>query len=283
MNASTRDIAVTVDGVSYTLHTHEIGAGADPAIVWLHGSGPGVSAWSNWERLITGLLPGYHHVAPDMVGFGDSTHPENPPRGIRAYAELRAQTLFALLDALGLERVHVVGNSMGGMIALRMLQLRPERFDRVALMGSGGAPSTPTPALIQMVRFYDNPTPAGMKDLLQVFLCDTTVFAGRIDEIAENRVAVAIRPEVERSHKATFDLGGAPLSFSETELAQITHETLVLHGREDQVIPVTASYYIAASLPNAQLHVLPHAGHWVQIEQAERFAAQAEIFFGEKP
>jgi 2-hydroxymuconate-semialdehyde hydrolase len=95
-------------------------------------------------------------------------------------------------------------------------------------------------------------------------------------------VKVAIRPEVRRSHQATFDLSGGPLTYSEAELAGITHEVLVIHGREDQVIPVEAAYYLAAGLPNAQLHILPHAGHRVQIEQADRFAALAGMFFGEK-
>jgi 2-hydroxymuconate-semialdehyde hydrolase len=283
MDVRTREIPVTAEGDQYHLRTHQAGDLAAPAILWLHGSGPGVSAWSNWERLITGLLPGYHNVAPDLLGFGDSSHPEHPPRGIRAFAELRAATLFGLLDTLGLEQVHVVGNSMGGMIALRMLQLQPGRFDRVTLMGSGGAPGAPTPALMKMAGFYADPTPAAMKDLLQSFMYDTAVFSGRIDEIAENRVKVATRPEVERSHRATFDMTGGPLTFSQAELAQIPHQTLVLHGREDQVIPVDAACYLAASLPNAQLHVLPQAGHWVQIEQADRFAAQARLFFGEKP
>jgi 2-hydroxymuconate-semialdehyde hydrolase len=83
---------------------------------------------------------------------------------------------------------------------------------------------------------------------------------------------------VRRSHEATFDLSGGPLTYSEKELAKITHEILVIHGREDQVIPVDAAYYLAARLPNARLHVLPHAGHWVQIEQACRFAALAGMF-----
>ena len=276
---TTRDIAVG----EHTLHVHEAGDASAPAILWLHGSGPGVSALSNWERLITSLAPGYHHVAPDVLGFGDSSHPENPPKGITAFTELRADVTLALLDELGLDKVHVVGNSMGGMIALRMLQKAPERFDRVALMGSGGAPGMPTPALMKMVGFYADPTPAAMRELLTSFMENTALFGDRIDEIATNRVAVATRPEVQRSHAATFDMsGGRPLSFSPEELAAIPHEVLVIHGREDLVIPVDASYYMSTHLPNAQLHVIPHAGHWVQIEQPERFAAQAEVFFGEK-
>ena len=267
----------------HSLHVHETGDPSAPTILWLHGSGPGVSALSNWERLITALVPGYHHVAPDVLGFGDSSHPEDPPKGLTAFTELRADVLFALLDELGLDTVHVVGNSMGGMIALRMLQKQPGRFHRVALMGSGGAPGMPTPALMKMVGFYTDPTPAAMRELLLSFMHDTSRFGSALDEIAATRVAVATRPEVRRSHLATFDRSaGVPLSFSPEELAAITHEVLVIHGREDHVIPVDASYYMSTNLPNAQLHVLPHAGHWVQIEQPERFAAQAEVFFGEK-
>jgi len=267
----------------YSIRVNETGDPSLPAVLWLHGSGPGVSALSNWERLITQLMPGFRNVAPDILGFGESSHPEDPPRGMAAYTELRAEVTAGLLDALGLDRVHVVGNSMGGMITLRMLQKYPGRFGRAVLMGSGGAPEPPTPDLVTMVRFYEDPTPAAMRKLMDNFIFDTAAFGGDLDAIAEDRVRKALRPEVKRSHLATFDPSGSPLAFPPGQLAAITHEILVMHGREDRMLPVENSYYLARHLPNAQLHVLPHAGHWMQLEQAERFADQAEIFFREKP
>ena len=86
---------------TWRLNTLEAGDPGDPTILWLHGSGPGVSARSNWEALMQ-VLPGYHHVAPDMLGFGDSSHPEDLPQGVGASARLRAETTLQLLDALDL-------------------------------------------------------------------------------------------------------------------------------------------------------------------------------------
>ncbi|GAB2854313.1 hypothetical protein GCM10022221_62240 [Actinocorallia aurea] len=101
------------------------------------------------------------------------------------------------------------------------------------------------------------------------------------DEIAADRAAKANRPDVRRSHLATFNPQYGPVRYAEDELGEIEHETLVLHGREDRMLPVGAGRYLAENLPNAQLHVLPHAGHWIQIEQADRFTAQAKLFLSE--
>ncbi len=261
----------------WTIRTHLAGDPADPAILWLHGSGPGVSALSNWRTLIT-TMPGYHHIAPDVLGFGDSSHPAELPLGVAGSAALRAQAMSQLLDALDVTTTHLVGNSMGGMISLLMLAAQPERFDRVILMGSGGAPMTPTPDLIAMITYYDDPGDDAMRELIGRFVFDTGMFGDEIGSIAADRAAVAGRDDVRRSHLRTFSPEGPPLVFSEEALSGIAHEVLLVHGREDRIIPKQASYYLADALPNAQLHVLPHAGHWVQIEQTDRFRALAQQF-----
>jgi len=272
----TRDEAV--DGLTVRVHT--VGDRNDQPVLWLHGSGPGAGGLSNWRALITSL-PGYFHIAPDIIGFASSTYPDPAPRGIPASVDLRADSVLALLRQLGVDRTHVVGNSMGGMITLRLLQKSPQTFQRVILMGSGGAPLPPTEDLISMITFYDDPTPARMKDLIGRFVHDPAMFGDAVDQIAEDRVVAATRPEVRRAHLATFAPDAPPLVFSPEELAAITHEVLVVHGREDRMIPVAASHYLSGHLPNAQLHVLPHAGHWVQIEQVDRFRTQAATFFTE--
>jgi 2-hydroxymuconate-semialdehyde hydrolase len=110
---------------------------------------------------------------------------------------------------------------------------------------------------------------------------DTGLYGDRIRQIAEDRAALAAREDVRRSHLRTFSMDGPPLVFTEEVLAGIRHEVLLVHGREDRIIPKESSYYLADLLPNAQLHVLPHAGHWVQIEQVDRFRALATMFLGE--
>jgi 2-hydroxymuconate-semialdehyde hydrolase len=226
-------------------------------------------------------MPGYRHIAPDVLGFGDSSHPQDLPLGVAASAAMRARAMRELLDALGVDRTHLVGNSMGGMISLLMLLEDPGRYDRVILMGSGGAPMTPSPDLIAMITYYNEPSAEAMLDLLGRFMFDTGQFGTQIDRIAEDRSVFAAREDIRRSHLRTFSPEGSPLVFSEDDLAAIPNEVLLVHGREDRIIPKESSYYLAQNLPNAQLHVLPHAGHWVQIEQVDRFRALATMFLDE--
>lgn len=267
---------------AHRLRVYTCGDPSEQAVVFLHGSGPGVSAPSNWAHLMPDFADDYFCIAPDLLGFGDSEHPDPAPAGgMPAYTDLRARSVLSLFDALGVGRAHVVGNSMGGMITLRMAQIAPERIDRMILMGSGGAPIPPGDDLMRLITFYDNPTAQAMSDLLVRFVDDPDLFAGRLDEIARTRTALATRPDVRRSHLATFDPRHGPVGYSPADLADIAHEVLVLHGREDRMLPVRAGYYLAENLPNAQLHVLPHTGHWIQIEQAARFTAQAKLFLAD--
>lgn len=270
---------VEVDGVA--LAVHEAGDPGGPAVLWLHGSGPGASGLSNWQHVLP-ALPGFRHIAPDIPGFGDSAYTDPMPRGIPESATVRIRLLIGLLDALGVERAHVVGNSMGGMIALAMLLDHPARFERVVLMASGGAPVRPTEDLIAMITFYERGgTDDVMVDLIERFVHDTASLGGTVRAIAVDRVAAASRPQVRAAHEATFDPTHRPRVFSDEELAGITHEVLAIHGREDRMIPLQASLHLATHLPNAQLHVLPHTGHWVQIERQARFVAQVRAFLTE--
>ena len=265
--STTRDVQTG----EYTFRILESGDPAEETVLWLHGSGPGVTAATNWERVVDDLADGLHHVAPDMIGFGDSTHPDPAPASASAFKELRVDTLLALLDALGLDRVHIVGNSYGGIVGLALALKAPERVGRVVLMGGAGAPIPPTAELLKLITYYDDPTVEALEAILATMVGDPASLGGDLAKIAGERMARIGRPEVRRSHLATFaaDLPGL---YSPEDLASLPHETLVLHGRDDRLIPLAAGRYFAEHLPNARLHVMPHAGHWAMLEQPETFA-----------
>jgi 2-hydroxymuconate-semialdehyde hydrolase len=267
----------TVPVGEYRFHLLESGDRDAPTVLWLHGSGPGANAATNWTGALENLTRGFHHVAPDMIGFGDSTHPSPPPESASAFAALRAQTLLELLDTLGLDKVHVVGNSMGGIISLAMALKAPERFDRLVLMGSGGAPVPPTPDLIKLVTYYKDPTVEALAELMAAMIFRPEVLGQDLNSIAASRMDRIQRPEIRRSHLATFavDLPGV---YSPEQLATLAHPALVVHGRQDRIMPLAAGEYLAQHLPNAQLHVFDNAGHWVQIEKAAPFAFLVEGF-----
>jgi 2-hydroxymuconate-semialdehyde hydrolase len=267
-----RDVIVAdAEHGDITFRVLESGPADAATLLWLHGSGPGANARTNWEWQLGALGDEFHNVAPDIVGFGESTHPEHPPLGVRAFTELRVRTLLALLDQLGLERVTLVGNSMGAIISLALTLTAPGRVERLVLMGGGGAPIGLTPELLKLVTFYENPTTEAMADLMSCFVADPAFFGDDLQQIAVARMPMALRPEVERSHRATF-APGEPLSFPPDALATITQPVLVVHGEDDRLIPIAAGEYFAEHLPNVRFERFANTGHWLMIEQAQPFA-----------
>lgn len=264
----TADIPI---GNGQHLRVHQTGQTGQPVLLFLHGSGPGVTASSNWMPVIEGLGDAFHCIAPDILGFGESSYPDPQPQGFKANAEIRIDALLRLLDELGVEKATLVGNSMGGMYTLRIAQLRPDLVERMVLMGSGGMPGlTPTPDLIKLVTFFDQPTVEAMAELLLAFVHDKQAFGPRVDEIAAERMELVGRPEVEASHRGMFG-EGEMLTFHPADLAAMEVPTLVIHGRQDVIVPIDSSYYLAEHLPNADLYVMSKCGHWTQVEQAARF------------
>ena len=264
---------------AHSLHVAYNGESTAQPVMWLHGSGPGVTALSNWEDTI-GKLQHYRNICPDMLGFGASDHPNPPPVGMADWTDLRGETIVGLMDALGIEKAHFVGNSMGGMVTLNILKRWPERVGKIVLMGSGGAPIPPGPALMGLMTFYQAPSNERLLAMLTDFVYDKAGLANRLQRVAQARLPVSLREDVKRSHLSTFSMEGrrAPI-ITEDELSAITSPVLLLHGREDMMIPVAASYWLAERIPNAQLHVFGKTGHWTQIEQAERFKFLVDGFF----
>lgn len=264
-----------------TFHLNEAGPVDGAPIVFLHGSGPGATGMSNWETVMGQLADTYRCIAPDIVGFGDSTHPNPPPQGMAAFTQLRVDTLLDLFDVLGLDRVTLVGNSMGGIISVTLTQQAPERVSSLVLMGTGGGPvGQPSEGLVKLITFYDDPTAANMSALLTHFVHDPSHFGDRLGEIVAARLPRALRPEVERSHRATFSQEGGPLAIDESSVAAIAQPTLVLHGDDDRIMPLRVGEWYAKHVPDAHLEVFADTGHWLQIEQPDRFVSAVRGFLG---
>lgn len=266
---TSRDVALS----EVTYRVHSTGEPGMPPLLLLHGSGPGATGTSNWKAVIEELGDRYHCIAPDMIGFGDSTHLTDPPRGMKALNKLQARTLFELLDTLGISGpVTLVGNSMGGMISLEMALLEPDRVGAMLLMGSGGAPDLPvTEGLQHLFGFYADPTPESMKQLLSSFVYDIDVLGSKVDEVVAERMPYIERADIKRSHAAMFDPEAPKPGFTEEEMATIPHKVLCVHGRDDIIVPVESSTWLARTLPDATLHIIPKTGHWTQIESHDTF------------
>jgi 2-hydroxymuconate-semialdehyde hydrolase len=271
---SNPELARTLDAGGIATNVHDQGSGSP--VLLIHGSGPGVSAWANWRLVMPELARRARVIAPDMVGFGFTER----PAGIDYSMSTWVKQAVAVLDAMDIERADVVGNSFGGGLALALAIRHPERVRRLVLMGSVGVPFALTPGL-DAVWGYE-PSFDAMRRLLDVFAYDRGLVS---DELAELRYQASIRPGFQESFSAMFP---APrqrwvdaMASAEADIRALPHETLVIHGREDQVIPLQTSLTLADWIPNVQLHVFGHCGHWTQIEHAARFARLVGDFLAE--
>lgn len=262
----------------------EAGSPSAEAILFLHGSGPGASAWANWQYAVPALGENYHAIAPDLAGFGQGYHPDPAPNGIRQWMRLWIDQILALLDALGVEKAHLVGNSMGGAVALHLLAEAPERFNRAVLMGPAGAPCRLSPELDRVWGFYEDPSPRTLAQLFRWFAYDDAAVGANVDAIAEMRFASAMEPVVRRSYEAMFPRPRQAildqLVVPDSALRRITHPVLLVHGREDHVVPLETSLYLLTHLPRVQLHIYGQCSHWTQIEYRYSFHTLLRDFFG---
>jgi len=236
-----------------------------PALVLLHGGGPGVDAASNWASVRAGFDGEFRCLAPDLLGFGTQIAGTGGLKGPRAWALARARQVLDLLDHHGLPRVHLVGNSAaGGAAALALLAVAPGRIERAVVMGGAGTGPLP-PA----VPFYDDPTAKSMRATLGRLVADETVHEGLLDELTELRLRQALRPGAEAAFRSMFaDVVGGPPPI---DLTKITTPVLALHGERDRVSPVEVSERLVASLPGARLEVVAGAGHWIHVDRPDEF------------
>lgn len=258
----------------YRTNLHDQGEGFP--LMLIHGSGPGVTAWANWRLVIPELARKRRVIAPDMLGFGYSERPETPDYRRDVWVE----HAIGVLDTLGIAQADLVGNSFGGGIALSLAIKYPQRVRRLVLMGSVGV-SFPLTKGLDDVWGY-KPSFETMRNLMDTFAYSRDLVT---DELAELRYQASIRPGFQESFAQMFP---APrqrwidgLASDEAAIRALSHETLIVHGREDEVIPLDASLQLAQLIANSQLHVYGHCGHWTQIEHSARFARLVSDFLNE--
>lgn len=269
------EIACSIKAAGIETNYHDHGSGAP--VLLIHGSGPGVSAYANWRLTMPELARTRRVIAPDMVGFGFSER----PAGIAYSLEGWVAQAVGLLDALGIERTDLVGNSFGGAVALALAIRHPQRVRRLVLMGSVGVEFPITPGLDAVWGY--TPSFENMRALLDLFAFDRGLVN---DELAELRYRASIRPGFQESFSAMFP---APrqrwveaMASREADIRALPHQTLIIHGRDDKVIPLSNSLRLLELISSAQLHVFGRCGHWVQIEHAARFNRLLADFFAEE-
>jgi 2-hydroxy-6-oxo-octa-2,4-dienoate hydrolase len=252
------------------LRTHYLEAGTGDPLILLHGSGPGVSAWENWAGVIPALAEHRRVLAPDVPGFG-----ETEPKADGEYGfDFWVDHLFAFMDALGVASAPIVGNSFGGMLAMAASVRDPDRVERLVLMGSA-AGDVPISEAHRLAAAYDG-TRDAMERILRLFPYDSTTLTA---EMVDRRYAATVRPDAPKgAHKIETGPGedGQTVfkATPESELAAIQKPTLILHGRDDKVLPFELAVRVHKAIPRSELHTFGQCGHWVQIERRDQFVAQ---------
>ncbi len=251
------------------IHYNEAGDGLP--LLYVHGGGPGATGWSNFSRSLQVMAPEYRCLLIDLPLFGKSDRPEQV-NGSRM--EYFAGVLRNFLDSLGIDRVTLVGNSLGGASCAKFAINYPEYVENLVIMGGGGTvsfdrskPELLGDGIVALAKFLQEPTREAVEHLLSLFVYD---FDGVPKNELEERISLALRPDMIAAQRTLF---GDPDAIEDLtdQLSKITARTFLLWGREDRFIPLWAGLKYLEGIKNSEMHVFPRCGHWVMIEREREF------------
>jgi 4,5:9,10-diseco-3-hydroxy-5,9,17-trioxoandrosta-1(10),2-diene-4-oate hydrolase len=257
-----------------TLHYAECGSG-DP-VICLHGTGPGSSGVSSYAPNLADISKKFHTFVPDLPRFGKSSKVKiTAPR-----LDYMSSAVRRFMDAVGIDRAHLVGNSMGAQTALKLAIDTPERVGRLVLMAPAAVGFSlhtpmPTEAVRLISRYYDGPGPSRerMRELLLRMVYDPAYLT---DEVVEERYRASIDPETIEANS----IGPWARQSLEGELERCTAPTLLVWGHDDRATPFDTALLLMKKLPDARLHVFQRCGHWANVERAAEFNASVVDFLG---
>jgi 2-hydroxymuconate-semialdehyde hydrolase len=278
MNAATPsqnpEIGRSIRANGIQTNYHDVGSGSP--VLMIHGSGPGVSAWANWRLTLPSLSQRRRLILPDMVGFGYTER----PAGIQYGLDTWVAHAIGLMDALDLKQVDLIGNSFGGGLSLAIAARHPKRVRRLVLMGSAGVDFELTPALDEVWGY--TPSFEKMRQMMDLFAYDRSLVT---DDLARMRYEASLQPGLQEAYASMFP---APrqrcveaLCTPVSDLRHLPHETLIIHGREDKVVPPGNARKLNTYIANSQMHIFGKCGHWTQIEQSARFCRLVNDFLDE--
>lgn len=248
----------------YDIHIADAGEG--PAVIFIHGSGPGASGASNFrDNWPAFVAAGYRVILPDLIGYGASSKPE----GIDYTLQLFTDTLYDALRQHGIEKASLVGNSLGGGVAIQMALDHPEFAQRLVLMAPGcieeQASYFTMPGIAKMVSGFGSPDFNLEEQKRLVSNLVHPDFAPRIPRaLVEERFAVArAQPKDVLARMRTPNLG--------PRLGELTQPILVMWGLQDEFCPESGARHFWDAGCDVRTLTFNHVGHWVQVERADEF------------
>ncbi|WP_371227328.1 alpha/beta fold hydrolase [Pseudomonas sp. QE6] len=259
------------------LRLHYLDNGSGDAVLFIHGSGPGASGHSNFKLNYPEFAAAGHRVlVPDLPGYGASDKPETDYT-----LDFFVDAMFGLLDALDIPRCTLVGNSLGGAIAIKMALDQPQRIARLVLMAPGG--------LMEKEQYYlqmegiqkmgaafangELNDADGMRRLLSLQLFDPSQIS---DETVNERVAVVLeQPRCVLTRMQVPNLAG--------RVAELACPILGFWGMNDKFCPASGAQTLMDACRNIRFVLLSECGHWVMVEHRALFNREVLAFLEETP
>jgi len=256
--------------------------GSGPALLFLHGSGPGVTGWRNFRGVLPTFAEHFRCLVLEFPGFGVSDdfggHPMVTAQGAVA----------PFLDALDVPKVNIIGNSMGGGVGINFAINNPDRVGKLVTIGGIGTnvfSPGPSEGIRLLQDFTEAPTRQRLIDWLRSMVYDEALVT---DQLIEERWALATDPPTLESArrmygKAAFAQMMAMMRHADMPMPwAIMHKvkcpTLLTWGRDDRVSPLDMALIPMRTIPNAELHVFPNCGHWAMIEAKQAFESTVLAF-----
>jgi 4,5:9,10-diseco-3-hydroxy-5,9,17-trioxoandrosta-1(10),2-diene-4-oate hydrolase len=245
---------------------HLIDQGQGPVVVFLHGSGSGACGHSNFKHNYPQLRDaGYRVVLLDLIGYGYS----DKPADIEYPLDLFVSTVKETLELCGVERCTLIGNSLGGAIALGFALAHPQAVEKLVLMAPGGVEDQPEyfkmPGMALMKEVFMSAEPVTAARLKDFFVRGMVVDPGSVDEQTVNERFELMKlqnPQVVRTMKVP----------NMTErLHEIQCPALGFWGANEQMMPETGILKLVHGIRNLRMIVVPRCGHWVMVEHRDLF------------
>ncbi len=274
------------------LHGHDLAyriAGEGPVILLIHGM---AGSGATWESVIPALARHGTVVAPDLPGHGDSAKPHHGDYSLGAFASIARD----LMVALDVEHATIVGQSLGGGVAMQFAYQFPARCERLVLVSSGGLGREVTPLLRALAA-------PGVEYLLPLMCAPVLRDAGRgvlgglrriglrpsayVDEVWRSYESLAesqTRAAFVRTLRSVVDVTGQTVSAHDRLAMAAAIPTLIVWGERDTIIPVRHAFDAHDSIPGSHVEIIEGVGHFPHCEAPERFAnALAEFIDSTTP
>jgi pimeloyl-ACP methyl ester carboxylesterase len=262
---------------SGALRYYDCGPGSDehPVLLFLHGSGPGVTGWRNFRGVVPAFAERFRCLILEFPGFGVSDDFGGHP----IFTAQAAVTPF--LDALGVDRVDIVGNSMGGAVGVNFAINNPGRIGKLVTIGGIGTnifSAGPSEGIRLLQEFTEDPTRQRLTEWLNSMVYDQGLVT---EELIEQRWQLATDPVTLASARRMYGKAAFARMMAMTKAADVPMPWALMHrvqaptlltwGRDDRVSPLDMALIPMRTIPNAELHVFPNCGHWAMVEAKAAF------------